>query len=128
LKIFSFTSIYAGIVLFSYLGSIAHERGVEISDVATKGAGLAFILYPDAVARFPFGQIWSIVFFLMLLLLGFGTQFSTMESILTTAFDFKPERRKFKTLIVAVVCFLMFCCGLVFCTNVRFYQIFLNII
>ena len=116
--IYSFTSIFAACVVFTYMGSMAYERGIDISDVATKGAGLAFIMYPEAVARFPNAQIWSIVFFFMMILLGLGSQNSTLESLLTTIFDLTPKRRKYKIWIVGLMCFVMFSFGLIFCTHV----------
>lgn len=38
------------------------------------GPGLAFIAYPRAVAMMPFPQLWSVCFFIMVILLGADTQ------------------------------------------------------
>uniref|UniRef100_A0A3P8UAS2 Transporter n=1 Tax=Amphiprion percula TaxID=161767 RepID=A0A3P8UAS2_AMPPE len=68
------TSFVAGFAVFSVLGFMAHEQGVPIAEVAESGPGLAFIAYPQAVAMMPLPQLWSIDFFVMLILLGLDTQ------------------------------------------------------
>jgi solute carrier family 6 (neurotransmitter transporter, creatine) member 8 len=68
------TSILAGFVIFSILGYMAYERGIDIKDVAEEGPGLAFIVYPQALQLLPWSPVWSFIFFVMLFLLGLGTQ------------------------------------------------------
>ncbi|CAG06374.1 unnamed protein product, partial [Tetraodon nigroviridis] len=68
------TSLAAGFAVFSVLGFMAHEQGVPISDVAESGPGLAFIAYPQAIAMMPLPQLWSVCFFIMIILLGLDTQ------------------------------------------------------
>ncbi|XP_036362843.1 sodium-dependent noradrenaline transporter [Octopus sinensis] len=66
----SFTSIFSGFVIFSYLGYMAYKTNKNISEVATEGPGLVFIVYPEAISTLPGSTAWSILFFLMLLTLG----------------------------------------------------------
>lgn len=49
----TFTSLLGGMTIFSILGNLAHNLGVDdISKVVKSGTGLAFISYPDAIAKF----------------------------------------------------------------------------
>lgn len=48
----TFTSLLAGFTIFAVLGNLAHELGVPVQDVVKGGAGLAFVSYPDAIAKF----------------------------------------------------------------------------
>ena len=100
------------------MGSVAHERNVDISDVAVDGPGLAFIIYPEAVSLFPFGQIFSAVFFFMLILLGLGSQTPAVESVIATTFDYFPSKRAKRPIILFLLCFVCFMAGLVYCSHV----------
>lgn len=47
------TSLMAGFTIFGILGNLAHELGTDdIANVVRGGSGLAFISYPDAIAKF----------------------------------------------------------------------------
>ncbi|XP_017106848.2 sodium-dependent nutrient amino acid transporter 1 isoform X2 [Drosophila bipectinata] len=51
----SCSSIIAGCITFGILGNLARETGVsDIGSVVKGGAGLAFISYPEAIAKFEF--------------------------------------------------------------------------
>jgi solute carrier family 6 amino acid transporter-like protein 5/7/9/14 len=81
------TSIYAGFVIFAVLGFMAMEKGVPVSEVAEGGPGLAFVVYPEAISRMPVPQLWAIFFFFMMATLGFGSQFSIVECVLSAITD-----------------------------------------
>ncbi|KAK9404342.1 sodium- and chloride-dependent glycine transporter 1 [Crotalus adamanteus] len=106
------TSVYAGFVIFSILGFMAHHLGVDVSKVADQGPGLAFVAYPEALTLLPISPLWSVLFFFMLILLGLGTQFCLLETLVTAIVDevgneWMWRRKTFVTLGVAVVGFLL---------------------
>uniref|UniRef100_A0A672Z6X2 Transporter n=1 Tax=Sphaeramia orbicularis TaxID=375764 RepID=A0A672Z6X2_9TELE len=86
----SLTSFVAGFAIFSVLGFMAKEQGVDISLVAESGPGLAFIAYPRAVALMPLPQLWAIFFFIMIIFLGLDSEFVYQEALVTTISDMYP--------------------------------------
>lgn len=49
------TSFLAGLTIFSILGNLKYEIQAEsIDEVVQSGAGLAFIAYPTAIAKFDY--------------------------------------------------------------------------
>jgi len=109
------TSFTAGFAIFSVLGFMATELGVEVKDVAKSGTGLAFEAYPDLVTRLPLPTLWAILFFAMLFTLGLDSQFAIVETILTGILDLAPHLRPKKTLVVGIVCTVGFILGLPLC-------------
>ncbi|XP_047486810.1 sodium- and chloride-dependent glycine transporter 1-like [Penaeus chinensis] len=109
------TSVFAGFVIFSILGFLATELGVQVKDVASSGSALAFIAYPAAVARMPVSPLWSILFFVMLVTLGLDSQFTMVETVTTALFDQFESLRSKKPLVVGGTCFLLFLMGLTMC-------------
>uniref|UniRef100_A0A672R0E4 Sodium- and chloride-dependent creatine transporter 1-like n=1 Tax=Sinocyclocheilus grahami TaxID=75366 RepID=A0A672R0E4_SINGR len=105
------TSFFAGFVVFSILGFMASEQGVDISKVAESGPGLAFIAYPKAVSLMPVAPVWAALFFVMLLLLGLDSQFVGVEGFVTGILDLFPGKyymRYQREIAVAICCLLCF--------------------
>jgi len=109
------TSFTAGFAIFSVLGFMATELGVEVKDVAKSGTGLAFEAYPDLVTRLPLPTLWAILFFAMLFTLGLDSQFAIVETILTGILDLMPHLRPKKTFVVGGLCLTGFILGLPLC-------------
>ncbi|KAL6459872.1 hypothetical protein MHYP_G00316310 [Metynnis hypsauchen] len=107
------TSIFAGFAVFSILGYMCHELNLPMENIVNSGPGLAFIAYPKALSLLPSPQLWSLLFFLMILFLGLDSQFVCVESLATALTDVfpgvlrKPRRREILVLFIAVVCFLL---------------------
>ncbi|XP_056463377.1 sodium- and chloride-dependent GABA transporter 2-like [Gadus chalcogrammus] len=107
------SSFLAGFAIFSVLGFMSYEQGVAISEVAATGPGLAFIAYPRAVAMMPLPQLWSVCFFVMVILLGADTQFVSLECLMTSVTDMFPNvfrrgyRRELLLFFICTVCLLL---------------------
>ncbi|KAG1674786.1 Sodium-dependent noradrenaline transporter [Nymphon striatum] len=93
----SFTSFFSGMVIFTYLGFMSQRHKVPISKVATEGHGLVFQVYPEAIATLTGSQFWSVLFFLMLIMLGFDSSMGGLECVVTSIMDeYKPFLKRFK--------------------------------
>uniref|UniRef100_A0A8C7U182 Transporter n=1 Tax=Oncorhynchus mykiss TaxID=8022 RepID=A0A8C7U182_ONCMY len=103
------TSFFAGFVVFAILGFMANEQGVDISQVAETGPGLAFIAYPKAVTLMPMPPVWAALFFFMLLVLGLDSQFVGVEGFVTGILDLFPGKyyMRYKREISVAICCLM---------------------
>ena len=88
----TFTSLLAGTVIFSILGHLAHELDLPVDKVVKSGAGLAFVSYPEVLAKFDFvPQLFAVLFFLMLITLGLGSAVGLISAVTTTIYDAFPE-------------------------------------
>ncbi|MBN3300695.1 SC6A8 protein, partial [Amia calva] len=107
------TSFFSGFVVFSVLGFMAAEQGVDIARVAESGPGLAFIAYPKAVTLMPMAPLWAALFFFMLLVLGLDSQFVGVEGFITGVMDMLPDslagsvRREVVVAICCLTCFII---------------------
>ncbi|KAF2901807.1 hypothetical protein ILUMI_04380 [Ignelater luminosus] len=110
------TSLLAGFTIFGILGNLAYELGVPVKDVIKSGgSGLAFISYPEAIAKFQqVPWLFSILFFLMLLVLGIGSLVAVHGIAITAITDTFPSAKSWQVSTgTALVGFLI---GLVYCT------------
>jgi len=102
------TSFIAGLAIFSTLGGMAFVtaqagREVAINEVVRGGAGLAFIVFPYALAQLPYSAWWSFVFFFTLVTLGVDSGFSITESVLAAVVDKTGWKRSIVLPVMSVV-------------------------
>ncbi|CAD5217579.1 unnamed protein product [Bursaphelenchus okinawaensis] len=88
----------------------------QIISQAAEGTGLAFVVFTEAILQFPFPPIWALLFFLMLLMLGLGSMFGTLEGVITSLNDSHLINVK-KPVMTGILCGSACCVGLVFTTR-----------
>jgi SNF family Na+-dependent transporter len=108
-----FSSVFAGFGIFSFLGHMAYKNCLEVKHVVASGPGLAFIAYPEALALLPAAQVFCVLFFIMLILLGLDSQFAYIDTLTAAIVDEYPEyfqkgrRKTYLVLFWCVVCLLL---------------------
>ncbi|CAM2709398.1 unnamed protein product [Rotaria socialis] len=106
-----FTGVFAGFAVFATIGYLSTELKESVSKYAdASGPGLAFITYPEAIAHMPASSLFSILFFLMLLALGLGSQFALTDVPITSILELFPRfkfQRELAVIITGVVLFLI---------------------
>uniref|UniRef100_A0A8D0GDG2 Transporter n=1 Tax=Sphenodon punctatus TaxID=8508 RepID=A0A8D0GDG2_SPHPU len=84
-------------------------------DTAVQGTGLAFIVYSEAIKNMEVSQLYSVLYFFMLLLLGIGSMLGNTTAILTPLTDSKFISTHLpKEAISGIVCFVNCIVGLIF--------------
>ncbi|XP_066954075.1 sodium- and chloride-dependent glycine transporter 2-like isoform X2 [Macrobrachium rosenbergii] len=102
------TSIYCAYVVFS----ISSYMSEEFLMVSGNTPDLVFVTFPALVSRMGFGGIWSLLFFFMILALGFDSQLMMVEAVTTALFDeFHILRRRYVA-VIAAFCFVLFLLGI----------------
>lgn len=109
-------SFLAGFAIFGTLGYIASQQGVDVASISgSGGVGLAFVVYPEAISKLPFGAwgqvLFALSFFVMLLTLGVDSAFSLVEAVVAAIedkFNFGKRKTTISVVLAAAVLSLIF--------------------
>ncbi|XP_042165870.1 sodium- and chloride-dependent transporter XTRP3-like [Oncorhynchus tshawytscha] len=104
---------------FTSLGGRLETCDLEAElDTAVEGTGLAFIVYSEAIKNMPVSQLWSVLYFIMLLLLGMGSMLGNVIAVITPLSDLKFISRYMSTKTLnGLVCLFCLLLGLGFTTR-----------
>ncbi len=110
--------VFAGFGVFAILGYMAQTQNVPVESVVKSGIGLAFVTYPQAMSLLPFGKIFGILFFFLLVLAGISSSISIIEAFTSAVLDkFDISRKK----VITVISVVGFCGSILFTTNAGLY-------
>jgi len=90
---------------------------------AAEGTGLAFIVFAQAMVEFPLAPLWAVMFFLMLLSLGLGSMFGTLEGVITPIHDLNLFTWLKKPILTGILCGVSCIIGLIFVTRAGEYWV-----
>lgn len=111
------TSLFAGFVIFTMMGYMAHVLQTTVGKVVKGGPGLAFIAYPEGIKQMPASPFWAFIFFFMLFNLGLDSQFVGVETVTTVLADWRPGFRRYKSVITLGFCIVCYLLGLAHVTQ-----------
>lgn len=104
----------AGLAVFSTLGYMAMVQDVAVTEVVASGVILAFAVFPQALSLLPGATVFAVLFFVLLVTFAIDSQFSLVESSVSSIMD-KYNLKRSKA--VAIVCIPAFLIGIIFVTG-----------
>ncbi|KAJ9446601.1 Sodium-dependent serotonin transporter [Diplonema papillatum] len=133
-------SVLSGFVIFALLGNMSHNSGTPVAALAEQSSsGLAFVVLAEGLGQFGHGaNLFSALFFLMLLTLGLDSTFAwveTLNSVCDDHFESVARRggslapflpagwRPSKTQLALATSAALYLVSLPYCTRVGFYLI-----
>lgn len=119
----------AGFIIFGILGHLKHVMGIEnIQDVTKSYMGLAFMAYPETIAKFDFiPQFFAMMFFVMLFVFCIGSNMGMASCIMTVIRDRYPKIACWKIVLCIVI--IGISVGCIYTTPVRsFCSLFIYLI
>lgn len=70
----------AAFIIFGYLGYFCQKYDLKIDELEISGPGLLFITMPACLSTMFYPQMWVLLFFLTMLLIGVDSQFGLVEA------------------------------------------------
>lgn len=79
------------------------------------GPGLAFIAFAEAVTELPLPQLWAVLFFGMILMVGISSQIGILLGFLLPIHDTYLVNKVKQSHFTGISCILLALCGFIFC-------------
>lgn len=108
----SFIEVFAGFAAFAVLGHL----GKANSELTISSFDLGFLTYPQALAKLPGSNVWAVLFFLTLFLLGVDSAFAMVEGLITVVLDTSWGKRPPRMAVVLVIVLTAAAISVMYCT------------
>lgn len=84
-----FTQLLGALIVFGFLGYYTQLMNITFEDLEISGPDLLFVTYPQILQTIPLSNLWCIIFYLVIILLGIDTQFAMADVIIYLVKDLK---------------------------------------
>ncbi|XP_075726247.1 uncharacterized protein LOC119179041 [Rhipicephalus microplus] len=102
---------------FSALGSESFTLNVTLPElVLDEMQSLAFVSYIEALSNLAFPQMWSVLYFLCMFLLGLNSSVCLIHTVLMSITEQFPGLKEFRVELTLLFCIGAFLAGLPLCT------------
>lgn len=110
--------ILAGFSVFGIIGFLGYrpDSGVQLGTFT-----VGFLTYPLAISEMPGANVWAVLFFLTIALLGLSSAFALLESLVTMICDSNLGRHVPRSVISTAVVAVSMLLSLLYCTEFGFY-------
>lgn len=75
------TGLLSSLVVFGFLGYYSQAAGLSLASLDISGPALIFITYPACLSTMPWPNLWLLLFFLTLVLIGVDSQVVPAHSV-----------------------------------------------
>lgn len=112
----TFIAFISGLIIYSVLGYYSTITHTPVDHAVKGGIGLAFIVFPQALALLPFGaNFFSMIFYLALFTLAFTSIISLFEAILAAIMDGTQKIKRTSILLITTI--VVFLLSLIYSAN-----------
>jgi SNF family Na+-dependent transporter len=105
-----FTQFIGALIVFGFLGYYTQLTNTRFDYLKISGPDLMFVTYPQILQTIPLSNLWCVIFYLVIILLGIDSQFAMVDVVIYFVKDlklkYKGEYLKSATL-AGGVCLLM---------------------
>lgn len=84
---------------------------------------VGFLTYPEAISTMPGANFWGVLFFATLFILGLGSAFALLETLVTMTCDTDWGRKIPRVWVATALIILSFLLSLPFCTEFGYYMV-----
>ncbi|KAM5346956.1 hypothetical protein ACJ41O_009961 [Fusarium nematophilum] len=115
----SMYEIVAGFAVFGVIGFLGYSP--DDSDISLSTFTVGFLTYPLGLAEMPGSNVWSVLFFFALAVLGLGSAFALVESLVALICGYGWTRKYPRTPICSTIIVAAILLSLLYCTEFGFW-------